>query len=140
MREWTIDSTFYLVLIVLLVGVSTFLVGGIKRYFPKLFLIVSSARITWSAVIGFNLIDGLITWAYLAQSGISLSMESNPLIRSVLQQLGVGNGLIVHKAFATIIALILLKICSPFSRTVLAIILFLLCINNFLFVFFASPA
>ena len=138
MREWAMDSTFYLALIVLLLGVSTFLVGGIKKYFPKLFLVISSAKVTWPAAICFNLIDGLITWIYLARDGVNLGMESNPLVRFVLQQLGIGNGLIAHKAIITIFILILLKIYSPFSRTVLAVVFFLLCVNNFLFIFFAG--
>lgn len=127
------DTIIFFVLVSLLLVVSKFLTDGAVRFFPKLFSVISSARVAWPAVFCLNLLDGLSTWLFLVR-GEKTNMaviEGNPLVRFTLEHMGNGAGLIVYKVFfCTILIILAFREFQPHERVVIVFFWFLLCVNN----------
>lgn len=134
------ERTIFFVFAILFLGFSMFLAGRIEKFLPKLFSVVSAAKVMWPLALGLNLLDVFSTWLCLAHSGRT-DTEGNPLFRFIFEQFGVGMGLFVGKVFFVSIFIILfLKIASLRTRLVFLLFFFTWCVNNFAGFLLAGPA
>ncbi len=136
-----IDSTLYSVFLVLIMLVSMLLTNGIRRFFPRSFSVISSAKVILPMALGLNLLDGLSTWLCLTRGG-KIDMEGNSFLRLFFEQFGVGTSLLVGKVFLFSIAIVfLLRVISlRHLRVALVLFLFLLCLSNLTTFFLMGPA